>query len=129
MSAIETVLYEKLRDDSGVAALVSGRAFPAPAPQDARFPCVTFARVSLQSFSAFSADASVEKGRFQIDAWAKSYREAASLREAIKTALQRWRDASSSPVVHDCFIISVVDLYESDAKIHRHAVDIELVYG
>ncbi|MET0154744.1 MAG: DUF3168 domain-containing protein [Rickettsiales bacterium] len=127
--SVEIVLFEKLRGDAGIGALAGGRVYPKIAPQDAKYPCVTFFRVSRQVFSAFGADASVEKGRFQIDAWAKTYREATELREAIKTALQRWKDGASSPPLHDCFIISALDLYEDDAKIHHHVTDIELAYG
>lgn len=125
---IEVAIYSLLSGDAGVAALVGTKISPLSKKQDSDLPAITFRRVSTGRFPAMSVDASVVKGRFQVDCWAATYASARALKAAVKSAMSRWR-TTTGITVHDTFMISEIDFFEQDTKQFHIAIDFEINYN
>jgi hypothetical protein len=50
------------------------------------------------------SDTGVASALMQIDVWGETYASVAATARQVRLALQRWRDASTSPAILDSFI-------------------------
>lgn len=129
---IQALLYTRLSGFAGLTALVAGRIYPNRAPQDAARPYVTYRLVSDTRPPAMNRDSGVARARFQFDAFADEtaggYDAADAIRVQVSAALKRWRDPVGPPVVQDVFMVSQIDLYEDDIRMHNASADYEVNY-
>jgi hypothetical protein len=84
---LEANLYENLKNDSGVAALVADRIYVAIAPQEAIMPAIIFHIISTVPENGLSGFLGLDKVRVQVDAWAKTYKEARNIQIAARLAI------------------------------------------
>lgn len=124
---IETLLFTRLSTFAGLAALIGTRVYPNIAPQNATRPFVSYRRVTSDRPPAMGSDSGVVRARFQFDTFADEIDSALAVRDQIRAALKRWRDVGP-PVVQDTFLVTEIDLYEDDSRIHHLADDYEVNY-
>lgn len=129
---IESAIYDRLRDAAGdLYPLVGLRIYPVIAPQNVTFPCVTWQRISSERVTAMGSDPGLVRMRVQVDGWASTYESARLIAEAIRTRLERWRNASA-PVVQDTFFINATDEVDDATSgptpVYRTLNEFELIY-
>lgn len=125
--SVETVLFSRLSEHTGLNALVSTRVYPNLIPQNATMPVVSYHRISTHRESAMGVDTGVARARFQLDAFAATYSAVRAVAEQIRAALQRWTNASGT-VVQDSFILGEQEFYEDETKRFRVSQDFEIIY-
>lgn len=109
---IEQTIYQTLRDHAGLAALISGRAYPSILPQGATLPCVAFSRISTAHENDLDGHAGLDNLRVQVDCYASTFDGARALAAQVKLAMDALgtRDGDR-------------DLYESATSVHRVSLD------
>lgn len=77
--------------DTAVAATIGTRLYSSVLPEAVVLPAATFQRISTR-FLGGHAPSSGAAMRYQFTAWAKTYNEAVALAEAMRLALDGWRE-------------------------------------
>lgn len=122
--SIESEVYDRLVGDAGVSAITT-RIYPARVPDKATLPVIRFFRLSTERPSAMGSDLGLAGASFQIDCWASTQAGMIALRDAVRQAMQRWRDAGGTPVIQDAFIEQEQDHgFEIDLQAYRGSVDV-----
>lgn len=104
MAHLEAAVYARLAGFAGLAALAGTRIYPGARPQGALLPAVVYQRISTVRFSAMGVDSGVVKARVQLDAWALTFTAALDVKEQVRAALQRWRDAAAAVPILETFL-------------------------
>lgn len=103
MSDIMAAFHNHLRDDAGVAALVSTRIYEGIAPANAALPRVTLNRISSPSRSAHQGGSGgLVQARIQIDCWgSQGAAEHVSVADAVRDALDGFMQSTMGDDVLD----------------------------
>ena len=102
MATLEEVLTARLEADAVVAALCGDRIYPGRAPAGAALPHIFYMRAGGDRVRAMARDTGVHPARVQITVKAGTYAALVSLADAVKAALENWRDGVASPRILDC---------------------------
>lgn len=85
-------LVARLGQVAGVTALLGSganvRVYPLVIPERAELPAATYQLISGNHKEHVAGSSGVARPRVQITSWARSYREAEALRDAIRQAIQ-----------------------------------------
>ena len=125
---VEQAIYARL--NSQVSEL-GGRIYPSVIPQDESYPAVSYERITATRFHQFGGDAAAVEPTVQVDVYG---RRAAgpeahiSVADAVRRALQRHSDASSTPPIIDIYIDGERDDYEEDTELFRKSFDVRAWY-
>lgn len=125
---MEAAIYSILSGTAGVTALVSTRIYPTKAPQSVTYPCVIYARDSLEVEEALSASTTIRYGMFEVMAVASSYSGAKALGDAIRTALNRYAGTAGGITVLDVNVINEGDEYDDDLNVFIKRIEIRATY-
>lgn len=126
--SLDTVLYTRLTTFAGLTALIENRVYARnELPQGAVLPAVSFMRAGVERVSAMGVDTGLARARIQVDAWASTYDGVRAVAEQLRLALQRWRNATGT-VVQDTYVLTELDLYETETRLHRVMFDFDVVY-
>lgn len=68
-------------------ALVGGRVYPHLAPQNAILPRITYQEITVDPVNSLAGSSGLDAVRVQVDVWADSALEAATLAETVRTAM------------------------------------------
>jgi hypothetical protein len=115
MTTIYSALYDEMRDDIGIAAIVGAgtlaRIFPGIPPPDATAPFISFRRINYLRLESFSGPSTLAKPTFQIDCWGSSNESMVALSEAVRGLLDGFRGdmGSDNIVVRRAFLIGQND--------------------
>jgi hypothetical protein len=127
-TAVEEAIYNRATTFAGISALIGTRAYPLQLPQQPTLPALTYTRISNERVSAMGADATVARARIQLSAWGATFTSAKTLAKQILSGFQRFKGTFAGIVIHDCFILNEIDLYDSDALIYQVITDIDVIY-
>lgn len=121
---IEAGLFDHLSDDSGVTALVGTRIFPLVIPQRSaqtvlRHPCLVYSRLDVRRQQRFCETDGLVRSHFQLDCYAPTYAESASVAAATRAALIDFRGTMGTVRVRAVFLDSQNDLVEPDPGLYR----------
>lgn len=106
----ESGIYEMLRDDPAIAAMVDGRIYPATVPQGAATPYLL--TMQMEEDEQLTQDGPISNGwTFQIAAIGKNNKESRTLSRLVKSALS-WKIKTLSTGEN----IRTVFVTESDAS-------------
>jgi hypothetical protein len=86
--SIETTLYATLANNATVAALVSTRIYPVPAPEQTAFPYLTYFNVAGSRISTLPGVGDGVRKRIQINCNAETYAGSKALGSAVIGALE-----------------------------------------
>lgn len=128
MSNIDTAIYTRLSTHAGLAALVSTRIYPPPAPQDATYPLVTYQQISGIREYAMTTQVGLVDGRFQFDVWAETRPGARTVAEQVRQALSNYRGTSDTIQVDFVRMDTELVDYDEDAALHRVLQDYIISY-
>lgn len=86
----EKVIYSLLSSKAAITNLVGTRIFPAPAPQDAALPCITYSHVSTVALqpTVLSVGDKLVRTLIDVAPIAKTYADQKNLVEQIRLALE-----------------------------------------
>lgn len=123
---IRLALRALLLADSDVSAAVGGnRIYPAILPQGIVDPSIVYNRISGLGDQHSEGPSGLSRPRMQIDCWARTAADAASLANLVKDALDgyrgpvQWDDDSpgNTITIQGVFYDSERDIYDADAKL------------
>jgi hypothetical protein len=118
---IENKLFKHLSTVNGVSTLISSRIYPVVLPQHPTYPCVTYSRVAGNRENDVSSGyCGLENVIIQVDAWAPTYDQVASLSSAVITAM--CASTSFSCIAPN----SPIDYYEDEIQIYRRTIDFSI---
>ena len=124
----EQAIYSRL--NSEVTAL-GGRIYPMVLPQNVAYPAVTYQRISATRHSSFGVDDAPVEPIIQVDIYGRrdvGYGAHVTVADAVRSALQRYRDESATPPIYDIFIEAERDDYEDDTELYRKSFDLRAWY-
>lgn len=81
-----------LSSREGVIALAGKRLYTDAAPKNAGYPRLVWFRVDTTRTKVLKGNVKLPASRWQIDAWALTRAAAAELADAVRQAVQAWRD-------------------------------------
>jgi len=90
---IEEGLFDRLKADSALRALINERVYALLAPQRVDAPFVVFSKISDVVGGTYCAQDLMTEAVYQFDSYAKSYKEALQVAEALKDCLIDFRGA------------------------------------
>ena len=108
------------------------RVYPLKAPVDVTTPYATLQRVTTTRYSKFGRDSDKVEPTIQVDVYAgegAGQQAFYELADAVRVALQRYSDASSTPRIVDTTIEAERDDYEPDTQLFRKSFDIRAWYS
>lgn len=125
----ESTLYTVLGQDAGVATLVGTRIYPLVRPQGGTLPAVVWQEISASPANAMDGFGNLTSYRIQITAWAKTFKAAAALRDAIRAALQAENESISPPPrLRSTWQPSGPDSFEQDTRLYGCPADFTIWY-
>lgn len=104
---------------TAIGNLVSGRCYPLIAPEKPVAPYAVYFQVANAPEVTMENTVPVENTRVQVDAYAKTYAEAQSLAESIRSAML---SLGAIPLL-------AVDLHENEVKLYRVAQDFSIWFN
>lgn len=108
----------------GVAAEVGERVYPAPLPQGATLPAVTYTDVSDVGSTSNDGPDCLGRLRYQIDHWATTREAARRVERATRTALSGFRGQwPGGWRIGGVFRRNSWTLYEPETQLHRAISD------
>lgn len=113
---IEAGIYARLRDNAGVASLVSGRVYPSNLPKNAVFPAVHFRRSSADRGVTVEGNDGYVKATLTITAMAPSYDQVKALANAIRLAMIGFSGTQGDHQVAGTYLENDVDEFYSDLQ-------------
>jgi hypothetical protein len=84
MADVETAVYQRLAADVPLNAVIGGRIYPRPAPQDAAFPLVTYEEVSAVDMNSHDTVLPTTQHRVNITVWSAAEATADGTRAVAK---------------------------------------------
>ena len=113
---IEQSLYDALRLNAPVAALVGTRIRAMRLKQGDTFPALVYSRISTAAENDLDGHAGLDNCRFQVDCYSEGFTEARTLAAAVKTAM----NAAGHLQAGDR------DIYDDDLSLHRVTLDFSI---
>lgn len=106
-------LFDFLKADVAVAALVNDRIFAIKAPESADYPSVTITRVNNNHENNMLGSSGLSRATYQIDTWALSSPSAESVSDALRDALDGFRGDMGGVDVRSIFLVADEDIAET----------------
>lgn len=124
---IEAALVALLKADEGVADIVGARVYPAPAPESAMLPNVTWQQITDTPTRVAEGVLNYRQTRFQINVWATSALEVIDGAAAMRAAIDAWQEED---VVFMAVTENVTDLFDGSFAPPRwgRALDIRVIH-
>jgi len=119
MASIDTALYTRMTGFAGLAALVGTRIYPAPIPQGATYPLVTYQQISGVRDYVYSNQSGLVRARFQVDSYAETATGARALAEQVRLALSIYNGVSDGITIDLIQIINEERVYDDEVDLHR----------
>jgi hypothetical protein len=116
MTSIQARLYDHLRFNPGVAALVAARIYPVRMPQQPTLPCITYIRVDGVPQYTHSGRSDLVQSRLQISCWATTYAAAIALADAVKASIDSFPENAT--------VEAFPDMYDPETQVYHVPVDI-----
>ncbi len=134
MALIGELLYARLTGNAGLAALVATRVHPDMLPQTTTYPAMRYVQVSRvevvrkpTSAGGVGAGLAIVRGTFQLDCYAKTYKQAHQVAMAAVAAIYGWRDPANGVIV--ARVTDVQDTNDSEETMQRVSIDASITYN
>jgi hypothetical protein len=131
----EAGLYQLLKNDAGVSALVAGRIFGGRIPKtatDSTYPCLVWTVVSTLDLYSSQGASGYRTKRVQIDCYALKYIDAVKVTDAVRAALENFQGDLPDGTSVDRSIVTMDQdfLFEPGAsgQLFRRMIEIEIAY-
>lgn len=134
MALLAELLYARLTGDTALAALVGSRVHPDMLPQTVTYPAIRYyqvsrAEVARKPVAATEAGAglAIVRGMVQVDVYAKTYKQAHQVADAVKGAIYGWRDPANGVIV--ARVVDETDVNDSEETMQRVSLDVSVTYN
>ena len=115
--SIESTLYDTLRNNAGVAALVSTRIYPLVAPDNAAVPFIVYQLITGMAHNQLVGAPGSERKVLQVSCVANSYTAAKAIAVACKASIN----------VSVGYLMSERDDFFDQAEFYRIMLDFSLI--
>lgn len=123
-------IFDILSADSIFRARMIGGFFKGNVKDNPNFPCGrVVAEEILAADSASGGDGTLRSGIYNVDLYAKDYKDAEAAADEADRVLRRYRNNGVSPPIQDLFIKKVNYEYSDEMKIHAFTLTILVFYG
>jgi hypothetical protein len=92
---LHEAVYARLTTEATVSALVGTRVYPLVLPQPPTFPAIAYTRMPRTEQFTDDGPSGLVDCRIQLDCYAATYDGAVVLGDAVRGALNGWKDAGS----------------------------------
>ena len=113
----ESEVYQLLKTNTAIKALINERVYPMVAPQNVVKPYITYQVINGNNNQCVSGGIYQKDIRFQIDCWSLKYSEVKAIKEAVVNSLVGFKASNN---------INVMDGYESETLLYRQIIDFKL---
>jgi len=113
---IEQAIYDLLRFNTTVAALVVERISPALTPQDGTLPAITYQEISGIRHHTLEGKDDMVESRFQINCYDDDYGGTRTLAEAVRGALDSYHGTVGSVVIQCIHLEDEGDLFDMEPE-------------
>lgn len=113
---IEQTVYDLLRQDSAVSAIVGTRVYMIELPEDKGLPAIVFQRISTAPVTSLNGDSGLDLVRLQISCYATTALVAKQLAAAARACLA---------AVHSTTVLELDDR-DPDTRHFRTLVDVNI---
>lgn len=134
MALIGELLYARLTGNAGLAALVGTRVHPDMLPQNVTYPAIRYVQVSRVEVvrkpvaaGGVGAKLAIVRGTFQLDCYAKTYKQAHQVATAAAGAIYGWQDAANGVIV--ARVTDTQDVNDTEETMQRVGVDVSITYN
>lgn len=125
---IEDGLYDYLKNNVGVSAIVASRIFPLVMAQKTTLPAITYQTSSLKPDRNMGGNTGRMTATIQLNAWAETYTEVKSLAEALRSALNDYSGAMGSDTIRRSGVESETDGWDEETGFFRVSMQITIIY-
>lgn len=126
---IHEAVYSKLKNDSGVSALVGTRVYPQKASQGVVLPCLVYSRTGTSERLVYhNGTSKTAVSRFQIDCWAKTPVAALGLSEAVVACMHGWSGQVSGETIFLGQVVNTQDAFDLETGEYVVPVDVEILH-
>lgn len=130
---IDQALFEEMRDDAAIAAIVSNKIYPGIPPKTTKAPFISFREIAFARAEGLSGPTTLHHPRIQVDCWGSTAEQARQVSEAVRDALDGFRGLMGDVAVNvrRCAYVNANDDPEKppdggDLDIHRKRVDFDI---
>jgi hypothetical protein len=133
-ASLEVELRAFMLADAAIAARVGERIYPAPAPQNATMPFITFQRISATREYTLAGPAGLAGALMQIDCWADApeydgnYAVTKDIATAVRLCLEGYAGLLTSIYVQEITVDNERDIFEPQDKTRRASFDFRIWY-
>lgn len=121
---IEQKVYDLLRNDTQITALVGTRIYPMILPLKVTYPCISFQTISDRGITTLNNDLpTLNYKRIQVNIWSKTYGNCKVLEERIKTVV--YTQNSNGDIVMGK-VESIRDTNDSELHVFGTSLDLLL---
>ena len=129
---IEQALMTYLNDQAVLTALLPGGIHFVKARQDTYMPYLCIHKISDVPEHAHDGNANLNEARFQLSAFAETYKEIKDINSALKDALDHFTGVMGGDggcYISRCFLDSESDNYEDSTELFYSPVDYLIQYS
>ena len=128
MSNLKTAIYEHLKNDPEIVAVVAGRIYRSFAPQGSEFPFLTYQRIT--STNKNDIDFTTERFQFDLVDKLEDEDELETLKEAVVDCLNRFKGdlGGTGFKVKSVWLDIVADDFNEDHSARRIVLDFRFAY-
>ena len=113
----EAQVYNLLKNDSGVKALVNERVYPLVAPQNVLKPYITYRVINGLKIQCLGGQIFQGDYRMQLDCYSKTYSNVKAISQAVKSCLIGFMDSHN---------INIMDDYEDETQLFKQIIDFKI---
>lgn len=126
---IHQAVYERLKNNAGVSALVGSRVYAEKAVQGVVLPCVVYQRIGTSERLLYHAGkVPAALSRFQIDCWAKTPLLALQVSAAVVNCLHGWRGSQGAEKIYYGQVVDTQDGFDFETGEHVVPVTVEILH-
>lgn len=126
---IHEALYSRLKNDSGVSAIVGSRVYPQKAIQGGALPCVVYQRVTTSERNLYHGGVTeTALSRFQLDCWSTTPKGALQLSEAVIACIHGWSGTVGSEKIYYSQVVNTQDSFDLETGEYVIPIDVEILH-
>lgn len=113
----EIQVYELLKNDTGVKALINARVYPLVAPQNVQKPYIVYRVISGLKIQCLGGSIFQGDYRMQLDCFGTSYASVKAISQAVKNCLVGFLDSHN---------INIIDDYDDETQLFKQIIDFKI---
>jgi len=117
---VEQTLYDLLRQDAAVSAIVGDRIYPVRLPDEVMLPALVYLKASCIRYASHGGPSKLASSRFQLDCYSPDYLEAKRLALAAVSALHGKKNGD----IQAAFSENETDGFSADDNVFRVTADV-----